>query len=129
MPQFRHADLLAPTQDTGWFKSSHSASTEACVEVSVSDGHILVRHSKTSGIADVAPPTIAIAERDWASFLDATRRASGWRTAAGMALTVADDGSAILAFPPAGIELAYTATEWAAFAAGAAGGHFDLIDR
>ncbi|UGT70330.1 DUF397 domain-containing protein [Nocardia gipuzkoensis] len=56
----------------GWFKSSHSNDSTACVEVGFDGSRVLVRDSKFQGSPD-AWPTLAFTPTQWAAFTAAIR--------------------------------------------------------
>ncbi|MCC3327303.1 DUF397 domain-containing protein [Nocardia abscessus] len=56
----------------GWFKSSYSSDSQACVEVCFTAGRVLVRDSKFQGSPD-ASPTLAFTPTQWAAFTTAIR--------------------------------------------------------
>ncbi|MEU6186073.1 DUF397 domain-containing protein [Nocardia sp. NPDC047038] len=58
----------------GWFKSSYSSDSQACVEVCFDSGRVLVRDSKFEGPSD-ASPTLAFTPTQWAGFTSAIRAA------------------------------------------------------
>ncbi|WP_063049667.1 DUF397 domain-containing protein [Nocardia arthritidis] len=56
----------------GWFKSSHSNDSTACVEVCFDGGRVLVRDSKFHGVPD-ASPVLAFTPTQWAAFTTVIR--------------------------------------------------------
>ncbi|MBF6464563.1 DUF397 domain-containing protein [Nocardia beijingensis] len=56
----------------GWFKSSHSNDSTACVEVCFDGGRVLIRDSKFAG-APGASPTLAFTPTEWETFTTALR--------------------------------------------------------
>ncbi|MFG3616871.1 DUF397 domain-containing protein [Nocardia sp. NPDC047654] len=56
----------------GWFKSSHSNDSTACVEVCFDGGRVLVRDSKFQGSPD-ASPILAFPPTQWEAFTTALR--------------------------------------------------------
>ncbi|MFE7797181.1 DUF397 domain-containing protein [Nocardia sp. NPDC057440] len=58
----------------GWFKSSYSNDSTACVEVRFDGDRILVRDSKYQGLPD-ARPTLEFGQAEWAAFTAAIRTA------------------------------------------------------
>ncbi|WP_043733629.1 DUF397 domain-containing protein [Nocardia asiatica] len=59
---------------TGWFKSSHSNDSTACVEVCFDGGRVLVRDSKFQGSPD-ASPVLAFTPTQWEALTTAIRAA------------------------------------------------------
>ncbi|MGK8511585.1 DUF397 domain-containing protein [Nocardia asiatica] len=59
---------------TGWFKSSYSSDSQACVEVCFDGGRVLVRDSKFQASPD-ASPVLAFTPTQWAAFTSAIRAA------------------------------------------------------
>ncbi|MGQ4596993.1 DUF397 domain-containing protein [Nocardia sp. R6R-6] len=59
---------------TGWFKSSHSNDSVACVEVCFDGDRVLVRDSKFRG-SPAARPVLAFAPAQWSAFTSAIRSA------------------------------------------------------
>ncbi|MGK8511586.1 DUF397 domain-containing protein [Nocardia asiatica] len=57
---------------TGWFKSSHSNDSTACVEVCFDGGRVLVRDSKFQGSPD-ASPVLAFTPTQWEALITAIR--------------------------------------------------------
>ncbi|MGK8485517.1 DUF397 domain-containing protein [Nocardia asiatica] len=57
---------------TGWFKSSHSNDSTACVEVCFDGGRVLVRDSKFQGSPD-ASPMLAFTPTQWEALTTAIR--------------------------------------------------------
>ncbi|MGB5759664.1 MAG: DUF397 domain-containing protein [Acidimicrobiales bacterium] len=110
----------------GWFKSSFSTGTCACVMVMFGLGMVLIRDSKYLRNPKNDPalqPTIEIPEQDWLAFLsEVTSDASTYSNGA---LTVEDAaGMKGLRSIADGKVLSYTAEEWGAFVAGAKAGEF-----
>ncbi|UAK35478.1 DUF397 domain-containing protein [Nocardia asteroides] len=58
----------------GWFKSSYSSDSQACVEVRFDGDRILVRDSKFAGVPG-ASPVLAFTPTQWAAFTTAIRAA------------------------------------------------------
>ncbi|MFE7741821.1 DUF397 domain-containing protein [Nocardia sp. NPDC057455] len=56
----------------GWFKSSHSNDSTACVEVCFDGGRVLVRDSKFHE-SPKASPILAFTPTQWAAFTAAIR--------------------------------------------------------
>ncbi|MFF7938837.1 DUF397 domain-containing protein [Nocardia gamkensis] len=56
----------------GWFKSSYSSDSQACVEVRFDGGRVLVRDSKFRGPSD-ASPILVFTSTQWAAFTTALR--------------------------------------------------------
>lgn len=59
----------------GWFKSSYSSDSQACVEVRFDGERVLVRDSKYRGVVG-ARPILSFDQADWSSFTSAIRSAS-----------------------------------------------------
>ncbi|WP_063712771.1 DUF397 domain-containing protein [Sciscionella marina] len=104
---------------TGWFKSSFSSNANACVEVTfAARGQVSVRDSKFG--ADSA--VITVSERHWERLLADVLRGTADNGAIGIEHTA--DGGALLRGN--GVELRYTAREWAAFRDGVRTGEFHI---
>jgi hypothetical protein len=56
----------------GWFKSSYSSDSQACVEIRFDCGVVLVRDSKYQGPPD-DQPILAVGHAEWSAFLTAVR--------------------------------------------------------
>ncbi|MEV6319947.1 DUF397 domain-containing protein [Nocardia sp. NPDC051787] len=56
----------------GWFKSSHSNDSVACVEVCFDGDLVLVRDSKFQGLPDTRP-VLALTPSQWSAFTSAIR--------------------------------------------------------
>ncbi|MCP2298876.1 protein of unknown function [Nocardia amikacinitolerans] len=52
--------------ETGWFKSSHSSDSVACVQVKFEPGRVLIRDSKYRGRASERP-MLDCSPADWAA--------------------------------------------------------------
>ncbi|WP_190813204.1 DUF397 domain-containing protein [Saccharopolyspora pogona] len=108
---------------TGWFKSSFSNPSQACVEVRFSDRAVHVRDSKDRGEG----PVISVSGNAWSTLL---AEVAG-RLPVGTSRTIrivhrTDGGADLQSLPARSLTLSYTATEWDAFVAGVRAGEFDL---
>ncbi|WP_280497876.1 DUF397 domain-containing protein [Nocardia asiatica] len=56
----------------GWFKSSYSSDSQACVEVCFDGGRVLVRDSKFQGSTD-ASPVLVFTPTQWEALTTAIR--------------------------------------------------------
>ncbi|MFI6045922.1 DUF397 domain-containing protein [Nocardia sp. NPDC051321] len=58
----------AVSSSEGWFKSSHSSDSQACVEVCFAGDRILMRDSKYQG-PPASRPTLSFTNAEWSTFL------------------------------------------------------------
>lgn len=113
-------DLTAPA-GAGWFKSTYSTASGACVEVKFDHDTVYIRDSKNRRNTPVEPsgePIITIAARQWPFLLG---EVTG-RTPAGSndAVTItSDNGHVTMRSIRDGTALIFTAAEWQAFTRGA----------
>ncbi|MFD0365228.1 DUF397 domain-containing protein [Nocardia sp. GCM10030253] len=64
----------------GWFKSSYSSDSQACVEVRFEGERTLVRDSKYQGLPD-AQPILEFSRAEWSAFtatIRAVHHGGGW---------------------------------------------------
>jgi hypothetical protein len=112
---------------SAFFKSTFSGGDQTCVEVAHTDNVVLIRDSKYTGPAR-HQPIISIPAEHWPTVLElALNRESGTLSNV-LTIAVHRDGSATLT-DPRGVELAYHADEYDAFAKGIADGQFDRPRR
>jgi hypothetical protein len=122
---------MSDSQDKGWFKSSASAGSCACVEVHIMPGGVLVRDSKqqraSTGVSG-GQHQIYFTAGQWAAFLDALLQGGADRIKVdGSVFSRSRDGSASLVSPGAGVTLGFTAPEVSAFLVGVRHGEFDVV--
>ncbi|QIZ38416.1 DUF397 domain-containing protein [Saccharopolyspora sp. ASAGF58] len=115
------ASSTQPT--TGWFKSSFSNPSQACVEVRFSDRAVYVRDSKDCGEG----PVISVSGNAWSTLLAEVAGRLPVGTSGTIRIVHRTDGGADLqSLPARSLTLSYTAAEWDAFVAGVRAGEFDL---
>ncbi|MEV5539933.1 DUF397 domain-containing protein [Saccharopolyspora shandongensis] len=113
----------SPKPTTGWFKSSFSNPSQACVEIRFADGLVQVRDSKDHGEG----PVIDVPGREWPTVLaEAAGRLPTGTNRAIRIVQHADGGANLQPLPARSLTLSYTAAEWEAFVAGIHAGEFDL---
>ncbi|MEU5851901.1 DUF397 domain-containing protein [Saccharopolyspora shandongensis] len=113
----------SPKSTTGWFKSSFSNPSQACVEIRFADGLVQVRDSKDRGEG----PVIDVPGREWPTVLaEVAGLVPGGTNRTIRIVLRADGGADFQPLPARSLTLSYTAAEWDAFVAGVRAGEFDL---
>lgn len=113
------------TTPDGWRKSSYSGSNGgACVEIRFDGDVVRIRDSKYTG-DPAAQPEIMLPVTRWASFLDQALHFVS-STDTDLPVMHRDDHGSVTIRNAEGVALTYTATEWAAFAAGVRSGEFTM---
>ncbi|MGW5643525.1 DUF397 domain-containing protein [Saccharopolyspora sp. NPDC003752] len=113
----------SPKPTTGWFKSSFSNPSQACVEIRFADDLVQVRDSKDRGEG----PVIDVLGREWPTVLaEVAGLVPRGTNRAIRIVRHADGGADFQPLPARSLALRYTAAEWDAFVAGVRAGEFDL---
>lgn len=109
-----------PLERQGWFKSSFSNGSGACVEVNFSDDLVLVRDTKDHGTGE----TLRVSLRQWAAFLDELVGQRATDEDSALSIRTLTQGETLLKSTASGAELVFTPDEWRMFLAGVLAGEF-----
>jgi hypothetical protein len=109
----------------GWFKSSHSNGSCACVEVMIDPTSVRIRDSKDSRIEPSrADRILSVSIADWEHFVRGVKDQQYVAVGTLLAQDVGDSILLVAAGQPT--ELRYSYLEWSSFVAAVCDGEFDI---
>lgn len=118
-----NTDTSATNPTTGWFKSTFSNPSQACVEVRFDGDVVHIRDTKDHG----AGPVITMPCLEWADLLAEITGDSPARRVGAISIEETADGGMKLHDSATATTLTYTAAECTAFVSGALVGEFDHV--
>ncbi|MCP4963893.1 MAG: DUF397 domain-containing protein [bacterium] len=118
------------SEGRGWFKSSLSNGSCACLEITFVDRLVLIRDSKY--LLDPAndshlQPMLSVNHAQWVHFVTAVRSGIKPTSDAGLQATATVEGGMSLTTPGSNVVLTYSADEWMAFVGGVNNAEFDRV--
>jgi Domain of unknown function (DUF397) len=111
-----------PAPRQGWFKSSYSNGSGACVEVKLDPDRVMIRDSKDRGHG----PIITVTPTQWRIFIDELTGQAPATPDGALTATVSRGGTVQLADAHDKV-LTFTPREWISFHAGARANQFDHL--